>query len=61
MAEFCLECFNKYSKEKLAENDVIMDIDLCEGCGEIKPCVIRRKENNIFSSIKSIVRRFFRL
>ena len=33
MAEFCLECFNKYSdSEKLSKGDVIMDFDLCEEC-----------------------------
>ena len=35
MAEFCLDCFNKYiSKKKVTEKDVIMDYDLCEECGE---------------------------
>lgn len=48
MAEFCLDCMNKYAVDKkLTKKDVIMDIDLCEGCTEFKPCVIVIKEKNI--------------
>lgn len=46
MAEFCLECMNKYLMEEnnqLTEKDVTMSIDLCEGCGKWKPCVITIK------------------
>lgn len=56
MAELCLDCFNQcIGGEKLTEKDVIMDIDLCEGCGEWKPCVIRIKEKNIFKRTISSV------
>ena len=58
MAEICLDCFNKereeYNEPPLTEKDVILDDDLCEWCGEIKPCVILIKEKNI---IKEIFRR----
>ncbi len=46
MAEFCLDCINKYilnNNEYLTEKDVVTDIDLCESCKELKPCVIRIK------------------
>ena len=33
-----------------------MDVDLCEECGEWKPCIIRIKENNIY---KRITRRIY--
>lgn len=50
MAEFCLDCLNKYLMEKnsqLTKEDVTMDMDLCEGCGKWKPCVIKiKKEKN---------------
>ena len=60
MAEFCLDCFNKYFSDKqLTEKDVIMDIDLCEECGEWKPCVIRIKEKNIFKIMKNKIKVFF--
>lgn len=41
MAEFCLECFNKMNGTHLTGLQVIREFDLCEGCGEIKPCVVR--------------------
>ena len=40
MAEFCLDCFNRLNDMKLTEKEVILEEDLCEGCGDIKPCVI---------------------
>jgi hypothetical protein len=41
MSDFCLDCFNKYiSDEQKTEDDVIMQWDICEGCGKNKPCVI---------------------
>lgn len=40
MAEFCLKCFNKMNATGYTEKDVILEDNLCEGCGEIKPCVI---------------------
>lgn len=46
MAEFCLDCVNKYvihGKSKLKSRDVILSDALCELCGEIKPCVITIK------------------
>ena len=49
MAEFCLDCYNKYfgEKEQLSAKDVIMDYDLCEECGQWKPCVISIKKSFI--------------
>ena len=43
MAEFCLECMNKYlmgKNNQLTEKDVTAEIDLCGGCGQWKPCVV---------------------
>ena len=40
MAEFCLDCFNKYWKKNLTINDVNLSEDFCEGCDEYKPCVV---------------------
>ncbi len=46
MAEFCLECLNKHVNEKLLEKDVTLSEDLCEECGEWKPCVIAIKKKS---------------
>jgi len=40
MAEFCLDCLNRMDGTNLTKADVILDFDLCEECGEIKPCVV---------------------
>lgn len=44
MSEICLKCYNEELGEKLTEADVILDyeeLDICESCGEVKPCIIR--------------------
>ena len=41
MAEFCLECFNKFWGKDLTKNQVSLADDFCEGCAEFKPCVIK--------------------
>lgn len=56
MAEYCLDCYNKYmSEKKLQEKDVIMEDDLCEGCGLWKPCMIVIKERNILTDLKDFI------
>lgn len=50
MAEFCLECLNKYimpENEQLTKEDVATDVDFCEGCGEWKECVISIKKEEM--------------
>jgi len=44
MAEFCLDCWNKLNHTHLTQEDVILshdNWDLCEGCAQIKPVVIK--------------------
>lgn len=59
MAEYCLDCFIKQNpdipKEKLviAKDD---DLDLCEGCSQMKPTVIRFKRD-IYKTIRWFFRR----
>ena len=52
VAEFCLDCWNKINHTKLTEEDIIIDdeMDLCEGCGELKYVIIkyRKKNTNFF-------------
>jgi len=61
MAGFFLECFNKYiSDEKVTEKEGITDFDLCEGCGEWKPCVIRIKRKNIFKIVENKIKALYK-
>lgn len=44
MAEFCKDCFEKYlTPDRSVVDHVILskDPELCEGCGEYKPVVVR--------------------
>ena len=57
MAEFCLDCANKClmgENNHLTEEDVTMDMDLCEGCGKWKPCVIKIKEEKDHKNKKDL-------
>ena len=40
MAEFCLKCFNTPNGTDYKAHQVWLEEDLCEGCGEWKPCVM---------------------
>ena len=42
MAEFCLECWNKLNNSHYSEKKYIISdyLDLCEGCGELKPVIV---------------------
>ena len=45
MAEFCLECWNKITGTQEPDGKFLFSRvpDLCEGCGEWKPVIIRLK------------------
>lgn len=53
MAEFCLDCWNKLNNTKHTADMYIIDKtpDLCEGCGEYKPTVIKRKGPGFFERL----------
>ena len=40
MAEFCLDCYNRLHEKNYREDQVELEMDLCEGCGEWKPVVV---------------------
>ena len=50
LAEFCLDCMNETLDEhkKLTEKDVVLEWDLCEGCGKWKPCVIAIEKRDLW-------------
>jgi len=46
MAEYCLDCWNRINHIHLTKEDVILseeEMDLCEGCAQIKPTIVRYK------------------
>ena len=50
MAEFCLDCWNKIHESKDSEKKYILskDLELCEGCGEWKPIIMKRKTHYMY-------------
>jgi len=49
MAEFCLDCWNKLMETNDPPEKYIIsrDLDLCEGCGEMKPVIIAIRKRYI--------------
>ncbi len=43
MAEFCVDCWNELNGSNNTEKDFILseNLDLCEGCGELKNVIIK--------------------
>lgn len=44
MAEFCKECYEKIFEDQGKNKKIVISKkcwDLCEGCGEVKPVVIK--------------------
>ena len=39
-AEFCLDCWNEMNGTHYTPEQVVLEEDLCEGCGEWKPVVV---------------------
>lgn len=39
MAEFCLDCWNRLNGTHYTPEEVSLEMDLCEGCGQWKPVV----------------------
>lgn len=59
MAEFCLECFNKINHRNYTGKEVWLEYDLCEECGEIKPCVMELTPKPIFWRLVDLVMGIF--
>ncbi len=45
MAEFCLACWNRINEMNANEKMYVLskELDLCEGCGQWKPVIIRKR------------------
>ncbi len=51
MAEFCLDCWNKFNHTNDGEENYVISryLDLCEGCGEYKHVIIVDKRENYYN------------
>lgn len=58
MAEFCVKCWNELNGTKNSESDFILseDLDLCEGCGELKNVIIKEREFTFSETVKDIIK-----
>ena len=45
MAEFCLDCWNRINGTNDGKMKYVLskDLDLCEGCGELKPVIVAER------------------
>ena len=56
MADFCLKCWNRINKTEYSEKKYIIskDLDLCEGCGKMKPVIIMDRRAYYICKLKYI-------
>ena len=54
MAEFCKECFKRCIEPGALDEHMVIseELDLCEGCGAMKPVVLEYVPTNVYSEIK---------
>lgn len=55
MAEFCLDCWNRINETNHGKDRYIIseDLDLCEGCGEMKHIIIMKNDWTFMQLFKS--------
>ena len=54
MAEFCLDCWNKLNGTHYTPDQVWLEEDLCEGCGEWKPVVVDIRGNPLAEWLRGL-------
>lgn len=61
MAEFCLDCYNKRNNTNESERKYIVskELDLCEGCGQIKRVVIIKRSTYYMHKLRFLVLPFW--
>lgn len=57
MAEFCLKCFNELNGTDYQANEVWLEDDFCEGCGDWKPCVFELRPKPLLWRLVGYVKR----
>jgi len=59
MAEFCLKCFNELNGTDYQSNEVWLENDFCEGCGNRRPCVIKLRPKPLLRRTVDLIWRLF--
>ena len=61
MAEFCFECLNEMLDYEEKKEDYVLSrqLDLCEGCGEMKRVVVRHRRCLRMSFLYRMLRLLF--
>lgn len=59
MAEFCLKCFNELNDTNYQPNEVWLEEDFCEGCGDWRPCVMELHPKPLILRLFDLVRGLF--
>jgi len=59
MAEFCLKCFNELNGTNYQANEVWLEDDFCEGCGDWRPCVMELRPKPLIWQFFDLVRGLF--
>ena len=57
MAEYCRECAAKILGLNVKHAVMSKEPDLCEGCGEYKPVVVRINSSTLFDTVSSWLNR----
>ena len=57
MAEFCLKCFNELNGTDYQANEVWLEEDFCEGCGDWRPCVMELRPKPLIWRLVGVVRK----
>ena len=51
MAEYCKDCFKKLNPQVDVHRMVMSrEMELCEGCGQLRPCVVRLRKYTWWAS-----------
>ena len=59
MAEFCLKCFNELNGTNYQTNEVWLEDDFCEGCGDWRPRVMELRPKPLIWRLFDLVRGLF--
>lgn len=60
MAEYCLKCFNELNGTDYRPNEVWLEEDFCEGCGDWRLCVMEFRHKRLLRQLFALFRELLR-